>query len=231
MANQQLVIGAVAGLGLVIVLVAVFAGESEAPSDRPSASSGVESSARPEPSNIARRPSPNALVSRVQSAGGLQAAPREGPRALLLKSADGSPARSALLPRRSLDRPLRPTEAGDVLEPGAHKPWPLDRDGIQGAVREALPEVRECYDAWVQQNPSLGGRVTMTFTIEPVVGQEGARVTQARVSDQGLGHALMEGCVVQVFEDLRFQAPADGKPMNVTYPLDFSNGQLDAGSR
>lgn len=230
MANTQLIVGAAVGLGVALVLVAVFSGEPER-TPEPTASpqrTTAAASATPEPTPATPRPGTNPVLARLQAAGGVTAVPKPEGRSKLLEAADGfahaAPSMSGKPPIRS----PQPSEAGEVLRPGAR--WPLDRHGLQGAVREAIPQLRECYDAWAKQNPQLGGRVTVTFTIKPVEGEEGAKVTSARVADQGLGHLLMEGCIVQVFEDLRFERPADGQPLNVTYPLEFASGEKDAGS-
>jgi len=47
--------------------------------------------------------------------------------------------------------PLEPEDReGDPNEAALHAPpparWKLDREGIQGAVQAALPEIRECYE-------------------------------------------------------------------------------------
>lgn len=235
MANTQLIIGAAVGLGIALVLVAVFSGnegggslqqpEVTEPAIRERARS-EDNAPRPEPTIGTPRVGTNPALARLNAAGGVKALPKDPHRSKLMEAADGfahaAPSMSGPAPIKE-----RPSEAGDVVRPG--KPWPIDRDGIRGAVQEAIPQMRECYEAWVQQNPSIGGRVVVTFTIEAIQGEEGAKVVGAKVGDQGIGHAAMEGCVVNVFEDLRFERPADGK-ISVTYPVIFSNGEKDAGS-
>ena len=44
--------------------------------------------------------------------------------------------------------------------------WSVDREGVQGAVRSAIPEIRECYESWINLNPSLQGKLIVSFKIE-----------------------------------------------------------------
>ncbi len=237
MANTQLIIGAAVGVGVALVLVAVFSGEEGAGSHgspaqvEGSARSGAAGEgdidvSRPSPTIGTPRAGTNPALARLNAAGGVKLVPKESGRSKLMEAADGfahaAPSMSGPAPVKE-----RPSEAGDVVRPG--RTWPIDREGIRGAVQESVPEMRECYEAWLQQNPSIGGRVVVTFTIQAIEGEEKAKVVGAKLADQGLGHVAMEGCIVNVFEGLRFERPADGK-IDVTYPLNFSNGEKDAGS-
>lgn len=96
----------------------------------------------------------------------------------------------------------------------------LSRDGIKGAIAEQLPQIRECYDAWLQQNPQLGGKMKVQFTIMEIPGRDRGKVQRVEIADGGLGHVAMEGCVGNVFKSMRFEAPPHGE-MRVTYPLTF----------
>ncbi len=99
----------------------------------------------------------------------------------------------------------------------------LSREGIRDAVREKLPEIRECYEGWLAQHPRLEGKLKVDFRIAEIPGRERGRVSQVTVLDGGLGHVAMEGCVRNVFKAMRFERPERGE-LRVTYPLDFSAG-------
>jgi len=94
--------------------------------------------------------------------------------------------------------------------------WSVDRDGIQGAVREAVPDIRECYAAWLRDNPELTGKVTVRFVIE--ARDERGEVTSAALVSSDMAHPLMEGCVLNVMRGLAFDAPPDGR-VEVNYPF------------
>ncbi len=102
---------------------------------------------------------------------------------------------------------------------------PLTRDGIQAAVREAKPELRECYESWLQQQPKLAGDVSINFVIDANDAGQGG-VQRLSIVDGGLGHTMLEGCVLNVMGELSFERPSS--PLNVTYPLRFDTA--DAGS-
>jgi hypothetical protein len=98
----------------------------------------------------------------------------------------------------------------------------LDRDGIKGAVAEKLPEIKECYESWLQQNPALMGKVKVEFRILEIPGRDRGKVMGVTIADGGMGHVAMEGCVGNVFKTMRFEAPRGGE-LRVTFPISFSN--------
>jgi hypothetical protein len=100
----------------------------------------------------------------------------------------------------------------------------LDRDGIKGAIAEKIPEIKECYDSWLQQNPSLAGKMKVEFRILEIPGRDRGKVMGVTIADGGMGHVAMEGCVGNVFKGMRFEAPRGGE-MRVTYPFVFSNDE------
>lgn len=97
--------------------------------------------------------------------------------------------------------------------------WPITADGIQGAVAEALPELRACYQGWLIESPELEGRIVVTFFIEDVDGL--GQITSSDVQESTTGHAAFESCVTSVVRDLAFDPPAAGA-VNVNYPLVFA---------
>jgi hypothetical protein len=102
---------------------------------------------------------------------------------------------------------------------------PITATGIRSAVRASVPELRECYEGWLAQNPKIGGRLTVGFTIatDPDDATKG-KVTKVELRESDVGHVFMESCVLAVFADLAFEAPKDGT-LKVNYPLTFSNDE------
>ena len=147
-----------------------------------------------------------------------------------------APARVAVTPPAPAPAPTPPPPSS---EPGVGSPPPpsaaasdasipfaLNKDGIKAAVQEKLPELRDCYDSWLQADPSLAGRIKVSFTIDTDPNTGLGAVTQIGVMDGGIDHLALQGCVMNVFKDLSFDAPENG-PVTVNYPLRFSSG--DAG--
>lgn len=102
----------------------------------------------------------------------------------------------------------------------------LTHDGIRDAFQSQLGEVKDCYEAWLEQNHELAGTMVVSFEIAATDGGGGG-VTKLEVLDGGMGHALMEGCVLNALADVRFEQPE--KPITVHYPFSFSSHEDDAG--
>lgn len=140
-----------------------------------------------------------------------------------------TPAPPSAQPKDELDpepdwehlRALGLTEA-DVEPLDGGPLFALTREGIKSAVAEGLPEIRECYEGWLQQNPALSGKMKVQFNIVEIPGRDRAKVMRVEIADGGMGHIAMEGCVRNVFKNMRFEAPRGGE-MSVTYPLSFES--------
>ncbi len=103
---------------------------------------------------------------------------------------------------------------------------PITKNGIQTAMREVIPELEDCYEGWVQREASLGGSIAVAFVIDKNDAGVGA-VSGLSIVDGGLGHTALEGCVLNVMNDLTFEPPT--APVNVTYPLNFAPTPPDGG--
>jgi len=95
----------------------------------------------------------------------------------------------------------------------------LDRDIIQRVVREHRREIRACYEAELQRNPDLEGRVSMAWIIAP-----DGTVSASRVESSSLNSNAVEECMARRIRQWRFPEPLGGGIVNVTYPFVFSPG-------
>ncbi len=184
-------------------------------------------SAPPLPPPDPRPPVPVAVVAAPAPSARPEAAPVTAPPAIAPVVAAPPPVAPAAAAERQLDpepdwehlRALGLTEAD--LEPLDGGPlFAITKDGIKAAVNEGLPEIRECYEGWLQQNPALSGKMKVQFVIVEIPGRDRAKVQRVEIADGGLGHIAMEGCVRNVFKNMRFEAPRGGET-KVTYPLAF----------
>ena len=205
---------------LVAVLVAFFVGAglyaSRSAEEIPSEPLRVETAA------VA--PGPRAIAKETVTAAG------DHPPPAAQRPAPGSPAAAQPAPqlavpqRPPLPRTLYPPVANYTPDGGVR--FPLSGLGIQSAVVDAKPQLRECYEGWAKLNANLGGQLKVAFRITGDAGTE-AHVDQVRlVGDAGTGHLAFEGCVLSVMSSLKFDPPPGGS-LNVTYPLTFST---DGGS-
>ena len=110
-----------------------------------------------------------------------------------------------------------PADDADAAEASV---WPVDSEGIRGAMAEAMPGVQDCYEGWLAVNPDIAGRVELSFTIDAVdTGGAVGGVTELTIPHSELGHAAMESCVANVAAGLQFDVPDE--PVDVTYPFVF----------
>jgi hypothetical protein len=112
-----------------------------------------------------------------------------------------------------------PGDDADDLPPTI---WPVTRDGIQGALRERIDEIKECYEGWLAVEPDLAGAVTVGFRIEATDGPR-ARITDVDISVSDLHHPWLEGCILAMIGSLTFENPESG-PATVRYPFRFAPG-------
>jgi len=99
----------------------------------------------------------------------------------------------------------------------------MTREGIQSAIRSHLHDISGCYAAWLQLNPDLRGRMNVSFRIRPNEDGGPGVVDQVSLVDGGMGQVALEGCVLNVMQDLRFDTPPGSEPVNVTYPFIFNH--------
>jgi len=88
----------------------------------------------------------------------------------------------------------------------------IDREVIRRVIRRNINQIRYCYETALQKNPSLDGKVVVTFTI----GSDG-RVTDAKA--EGIADEL-DRCLEKRFSTFVFpKAPA---PAKIAYPINFT---------
>lgn len=123
-----------------------------------------------------------------------------------------------------------PTEPEAVAAPEAPvtgSVWPISKDGIDGAIREIMHDIRGCYQDALADLPELEGGFKVRFTVEDVDGL--GEVTAVEIRDMKssthpeLVDGPMEDCVLDLFETLQFDVPEAGQTQ-VSYPFVFSRG-------
>ena len=101
----------------------------------------------------------------------------------------------------------------------------MNKKDIDQGIRDQMPEILECYQSWLHQNPNIGGELQVKFVIatsedNPDLG----RVERIELEDTTVNHVWMEGCVLSAMEDAEFEPP-DGGVVVVSYPLFFSTDE------
>ena len=92
----------------------------------------------------------------------------------------------------------------------------LPSEIIQRTVRQNFGRFKFCYEAGLRTNPSLQGRVSVSF----IIGRDGA-VVSSQNSGSDLPDAAVVSCVTRAFFGLSFPQPDNGI-VTVTYPIVFS---------
>jgi TonB family protein len=90
----------------------------------------------------------------------------------------------------------------------------LPAEAIRRVVRQHLSEVRFCYEQGLTQNPSIEGRVRVSW----IIGGDG-RVQSSSVADSSLGNARVEQCISQAVRRWSFPQPENGGSVGVNYPF------------
>lgn len=93
----------------------------------------------------------------------------------------------------------------------------LTREQVEEVINRNMGQIRYCYEKGLQVEPSLKGRVAISF----VVGARGS-VTSARVQHSSVGSRQLEGCIVGRLKGFRFPRPVAGVNVQVQYPFSFS---------
>ena len=130
---------------------------------------------------------------------------------------------AALTPAQS-DRSTPHAEDRNVAD--EQPPGKLDEAYIREVVTEDLvPIAKECYESALEDDPALGGRLTLQFSI---VGDAsvGGIVDEVSIDDENstLRHPSLGECMTESTATLLFDPPEDGGRVVVHYPFVFEPG-------
>lgn len=96
----------------------------------------------------------------------------------------------------------------------------LDADLVKAIINRNRGQLRYCYEAQLNRNPSLAGKLTLGFIIQP-----DGTVNGASVSENTVGSDEVRNCVASRPARWAFPKPKKGKPVTVKVTLTFSQGQ------
>ncbi len=93
------------------------------------------------------------------------------------------------------------------------------KSNIRSVVGRGSGAIKYCYEKELQLNPTLSGKVNISWT----VGLSGS-VMRAFVSSSTLGNKKVEGCMIRVVKRWRFDPPKGGH-CQISYPFIFKGAQ------
>ena len=111
-----------------------------------------------------------------------------------------------------------PTQPSAFFEPAVHTFNPrvsrdIDKAIIRRYVKRHRPQLRQCYMAVAQWNPTVKGGATLSFMITPQGTVEWARASESDLP------AAVTACLVE--EVLRWEFPESDGSVQVNYPFEF----------
>jgi outer membrane biosynthesis protein TonB len=92
----------------------------------------------------------------------------------------------------------------------------LDRDQIIAVINKNRGQIIYCYEKGLQAQPTIGGRVSVSFVIGPT-----GRITLANVAESSLGSKLVESCMIARMKTWQFPRPVGHVNVDVLYPFEL----------
>ncbi|MEZ4338118.1 MAG: AgmX/PglI C-terminal domain-containing protein [Sandaracinaceae bacterium] len=90
----------------------------------------------------------------------------------------------------------------------------LSREAIRRVVQRNLSQVRFCYEQGLSTNPSIEGRVVVSWTVD-----SNGVVQNTGIASTSLGNSQVESCIATAVRRWSFPQPEGGMPVGVNYPF------------
>jgi TonB family protein len=87
---------------------------------------------------------------------------------------------------------------------------------VQRQIKLRIKSITRCYESELRKNPSLAGKVTVTFTI-----QQRGNVTDAKATQNTTGSPGVAECVTRAIGRFRFNPGPEGGSVTFRYPFVF----------
>jgi len=93
----------------------------------------------------------------------------------------------------------------------------FDHNIVVRQLRTRQSAIQRCYERELRNNPTLGGRVAVRFSIQPTGTVSGVTATENTT-----GSAAVANCVTTVVRGLRFTEGPEGGSVTYTFPFVFA---------
>jgi TonB family protein len=105
------------------------------------------------------------------------------------------------------------TEKGDEVGGSGE----FDSNLVVSTIKARLRAIQMCYEQQLRRNPTLAGKVTVEFTIQPR-----GNVTDVKVKDNTTGDGAVATCVANTVGLFRFNPGPAGGSVSYSYPFVFA---------
>lgn len=92
----------------------------------------------------------------------------------------------------------------------------LDRDQIIAVINRNRGQIVYCYEKGLQAEPTIGGRVAVSFVIGP-----NGRIHTANVAESSVNSRTVENCIVSRMKTWQFPHPVGRVNVDVLYPFEL----------
>lgn len=93
----------------------------------------------------------------------------------------------------------------------------FDSSVVVSTIKARLRAIQMCYEQQLRRNPTLAGKVTIEFTIQPR-----GNVTDVKVKENSTGDAAVGSCVANTVSTFRFNPGPEGGSVTYAYPFVFA---------
>jgi len=93
----------------------------------------------------------------------------------------------------------------------------FDANLVVKVIKTRIRAIQACYERELRRNPTLAGKVTIEFTIQPR-----GNVTDVKVTNNSTGDAAVGACVANTVQRFRFNPGPDGGSVTFSYPFVFA---------
>lgn len=93
----------------------------------------------------------------------------------------------------------------------------FDSEVVVRTIKRRLNAIRACYERELRHNPTLAGKVTVQFSIQP----QGS-VTDSKIIENTTGESAVANCVLKTIRRFRFTPGPEGGSVIYSYPFVFA---------
>lgn len=93
----------------------------------------------------------------------------------------------------------------------------LDQDQIIAVINRNKGQITYCYEQGLRAQPTIGGRVAVSFIIGP-----NGKISKANVAESSLGSRTVESCMIARMKTWQFPRPVGAVNVDVLYPFELT---------